>query len=262
MPRFAANLTMLFNDVGFMDRFSAASRAGFTAVEYLFPYEYERTALKQALQDNHLTQVLINLPAGNWAGGDRGVACDPKRIAEFEAGVQKAIDYAPTLGAPQVNCLAGIVPPGVSSTEAHATFVRNLKFAAPRLKDAGVKLLIEPINTRDIPGFFLTRTAQALDIIKEVGADNVFVQYDMYHAQIMEGDLSTTLKRHIGQIAHIQIADPPSRNEPGTGEINFRNLFTLLDTIGYGGWVGCEYKPAGKTTEGLGWIKELTSVSR
>ncbi len=259
MPRFAANLTMLFNDVAFMDRFAAAAKAGFTAVEYLFPYEYDRAALKQALVNNRLTQVLINLPAGNWGAGERGISCDPKRTSEFEGGVQKAIDYATVLDAPQVNCLAGITPSGVGADQARATFVSNLKFAAPRLKAAGIKLLIEPINTRDVPGFFLTRTAQALDIISEVGSDNVFVQYDIYHAQIMEGDLSTTLKRHLPQIAHIQIADPPARNEPGTGEINFRNIFSLLDTLGYTGWIGCEYKPAGKTTEGLDWMKRLTT---
>jgi len=257
MPRFAANLTMLFNDVGFMDRFGAAAAAGFTAVEYLFPYDYDPAALKKALADNRLQQVLINLPAGNWAGGERGIACDPARTAEFQQGVQKAIDYATALGAPQVNCLAGIKPAAVSADEAHRTFVANLKFAAPRLKAAGIKLLIEPINTRDIPGFFLTRTAQALDIIKEVGADNLFVQYDVYHAQVMEGDLSTTLKNHLPQIAHIQIADPPARNEPGSGEVNFRNLFRLLDSLGYKGWVGCEYKPAAKTADGLGWMKSL-----
>jgi hydroxypyruvate isomerase len=246
---------MLFNEVGFMDRFAAAATAGFSAVEYLFPYDYDRAALKKALDDNRLEQVLINLPAGNWTGGERGIACHPARTTEFEAGVQKAIDYATALACPQVNCLAGVTPGGVSAAEARATFVKNLKFAAPRLKAAGVKLLIEPINTRDVPNFFLNRTAQALDIINETGSDNLFVQYDVYHAQIMEGDLSTTLDREIGRIAHIQIADPPGRHEPGTGEINYPFLFGRLDTLGYPGWVGCEYKPAGRTEAGLGWMK-------
>jgi len=256
MPRFAANLTMLFNEVPFVDRFQAAAKAGFTAVEYLFPYDHDRAVLKESLQRHRLTQVLFNLPAGNWSGGDRGIACDPKRTAEFEAGVQKAIDYGAALGCAQVNCLAGLVPGGVNADDARSTFLRNLQYAAPRLKAAGMKLLIEPINTRDIPNFFLTKTSQALDIIKEVGADNLFVQYDMYHAQIMEGDLSTTLKRHLGQIAHIQIADPPARNEPGTGEINFKNIFALLDGLGYAGWIGCEYKPKAGTEAGLQWMKD------
>ena len=254
MPRFAANLTMLFNEVAFMDRFAAAAKAGFCAVEYLFPYDFDRAALKKALQDHRLKQVLVNLPAGNWSGGERGIACHPARTAEFEEGVQKAIDYATSLECPHVNCLAGIAPAGVAASDARATFVRNLKFAAPRLKAAGIKLLIEPINTRDVPNFFLNRTVQALDIIKEVGSDNLYVQYDVYHAQIMEGDLATTLERHIGQIAHIQIADPPARHEPGTGEINYAFLFGRLDTLGYPGWIGCEYKPAGRTEDGLGWM--------
>jgi hydroxypyruvate isomerase len=245
---------MLFNEVGFMDRFAAAATAGFSAVEYLFPYDYDRASLKKALADNRLEQVLINLPAGNWSGGERGIACHPARTAEFEQGVQKAIDYATALECPQVNCLAGVAPPGVSTADARATFVKNLRFAAPRLKAAGIRLLIEPINTRDVPNFFLNRTAQALDIINEAGSDNLFVQYDVYHAQIMEGDLSTTLDREIGRIAHIQIADPPGRHEPGTGEINYPFLFDRLDKLGYPGWVGCEYKPAGRTEAGLGWM--------
>jgi hydroxypyruvate isomerase len=248
---------MLFNEVGFVDRFEAAAQAGFKGVEYLFPYEYDATLLRDKLRAHGLTQVLHNLPAGNWPAGERGIACHPDRKAEFEEGVDRAIRYANTLGCPQVNCLAGAVPPGVGATEARSTFIANLKFAAPRLKGAGIKLLIEPINTRDIPNFFLNRTAQALDIISEVGSDNLFLQYDAYHMQIMEGDLSMTLQKHLAQIAHIQIADPPARNEPGTGEINFTNIFRLLDKLGYKGWIGCEYKPAGKTTDGLGWRSML-----
>jgi hydroxypyruvate isomerase len=261
MPQFAANLTMLFNEVAFMDRFAAAARAGFAGVEYLFPYDYDPAMLLELLREHRLTQVLHNLPAGNWSAGERGIACHPDRTAEFADGVERAVQYATALGCNQVNCLAGVIPSGVDPAEARSTFVKNLRLAAPRLKTAGIKLLVEPINTRDIPNFFLNRTAQALAIIEEVGSDNLFLQYDMYHMQIMEGDLSATLKRHLSQIVHIQIADPPSRNEPGTGEINFRNLFALLDREGYAGWIGCEYKPAGRTEDGLGWMIETSRQS-
>jgi len=255
MPRFAANLTMLFGEVGFLDRFEAAARAGFHAVEYLFPYDYDKTELRRRLDTYGLTQALHNLPAGDWAGGERGIACHPGRVDEFAAGLDRAIDYATTLGCSQINCLAGIVPPGVSADQARATFVRNLKLAAATLGAAGIRLLIEPINTRDIPGFFLTRTAQAADILTEVGSPNLWIQYDVYHMQIMEGDLAKTLEREISRIGHIQIADPPGRHEPGTGEINYDFLFRHLDRLGYSGWVGLEYKPAGRTEEGLTWMR-------
>jgi hydroxypyruvate isomerase len=253
MPRYAANLTLLFNEVGFLERFDAAARAGFSGVEYLFPYEYDKQELLERLHKHHLTQVLHNLPAGNWAGGERGIACHPDRTSEFAAGVEQAIDYATTLECTQVNCLAGIVPPGVSSAEAHATLVGNLRLAAPQCAAAGIRLLIEPINTRDIPGFFLTHTAQALEIIEEVGSDNLFLQYDVYHMQIMEGDLSRTIERALPKIAHIQIADPPARNEPGTGEIGWDFVLKRVDALGYQGWIGCEYRPAGDTVAGLAW---------
>jgi hydroxypyruvate isomerase len=261
MPRYAANLTMLFNEVGFLDRFDAAARAGFSGVEYLFPYEYDKQDLLDRLRKHHLTQVLHNLPAGDWAAGERGIACHPDRVSEFEAGVAAAIDYATTLECAQVNCLAGIVPPGVGSAAAHATFVSNLQFAAPKCAAAGIRLLIEPINTRDIPGFFLTRTAQALNIIEEVGSDNLFLQYDVYHMQVMEGDLSRTIEHAIAKIAHIQIADPPARNEPGSGEINYPYLLSLIDRLGYPGWIGLEYRPAGRTEAGLGWIRQYLRVN-
>jgi hydroxypyruvate isomerase len=257
MPRFAANLTLLFNEVGFVDRFAAAANAGFTGVEYLFPYEHDRRLLQHALEEHRLTQVLHNLPAGNWQAGERGIACHPDRRAEFAQGVEQAIDYATTLGCKQLNCLAGITPAGVSPAEARSTFIANLRLAAPRLQAAGIKLLIEPINTRDIPGFFLSRTAQALEIIEAVGTGNLFVQYDVYHMQIMEGDLATSIQRHLQAIAHVQIADPPARHEPGTGEVNFAYLFGVLDGLEYPGWIGCEYKPAGRTEDGLGWMRSL-----
>ncbi|WP_454684328.1 hydroxypyruvate isomerase [Ancylobacter moscoviensis] len=261
MPRFAANLTMLFNEVPFLDRFEKAAAAGFTGVEYLFPYDFPVEELVARLKANGLSQVLHNLPAGNWGGGERGIAILPDRVEEFRAGVDKAITYATALGCPQVNILAGIVPAGVDRAVLHKTFVENLKYAAPRIKDAGLKLLIEPINTRDIPGFFLNYTKQAKDIIEEVGSDNLFIQYDIYHMQIMEGDLARTIEANLPLIAHIQLADNPGRNEPGTGEINYEFLFRYLDSIGYAGWVGCEYKPKGDTEAGLGWLKALTGAA-
>jgi hydroxypyruvate isomerase len=259
MPKLAANLTMMFNEVDFLDRFAAAAQAGFKGVEYLFPYDYDRNVLKQKLTENKLTQVLHNLPAGNWAGGERGIACHTDRIAEFEDGVDKAIAYATELGCKQVNCLAGIRPSGRDPIDARETFIRNLQFAAPRLQAAGIKLLIEAINTRDIPGFFLNNTQQAVDIIKAVGSDNLFVQYDIYHMQIMEGDLAPTIEKNLKLIPHMQLADTPGRHEPGTGEINFDFLLGFIDRIGYTGWIGCEYKPAGKTVDGLGWIQKYKS---
>jgi hydroxypyruvate isomerase len=197
--------------------------------------------------------VLHNLPAGNWAGGERGIACHPDRVAEFKDGVTKAISYAKPLGVKQVNCLAGILPKDVADADARATLVANLKFAADKLKAEGIRLLVEPINTFDIPGFFLNGTKQALDIIKDTGSDNIFVQYDIYHMQRMEGELANTIKANLPSIKHVQLADNPGRFEPGTGEINYRYLFAFLDEIGYDGWIGCEYKPKAGTTEGLGW---------
>ncbi len=241
MTKFAANLTMLFNEVPFMERFAAARAAGFTAVEYLFPYAYDKQELAQALLANGLQQVLHNLPAGNWDAGERGIACHPDRITEFRDGVQRAIAYATALGCPQVNCLAGKVPDGVSQAAAQACFVANLRHAAAELEAAGIRLLIEPINYYDIPGFFLNRTAQALEILDMVDSDNLLIQYDIYHAQRMEGELAATVQKHLARIGHIQLADNPGRNEPGTGEINYRFLFRHLDAIGYQGWIGCEY---------------------
>jgi len=253
MPRIAANLTMLFTEVPFLERFEAAAKAGFSAVEFLFPYEYEPAELRARLQANGLQLVLHNLPPGDWAKGERGIGCHPDRVGEFRAGVGRAIEYARALGAPQLNCLAGIAPAGVAAEKLRATFVDNLRFAAAELKGAGIRLLIEPINFYDIPGFYLNRTQQALDLIAEVASDNLYVQYDIYHAQRMEGELANTIKANLGRIAHMQLADNPGRNEPGTGEINYRFLFGWLDSIGYDGWIGCEYKPRAGTEAGLGW---------
>ncbi|TMG88180.1 MAG: TIM barrel protein [Betaproteobacteria bacterium] len=217
MPKFAANLTMLYNEVDFLDRFAAAAEGGFKGVEYLFPYAYPKEQLAERLHQHGVKQVLHNLPAGDWAAGERGIACQPDRVGEFQDGVGKAIDYARALGCGQVNCLAGIAPAGVDREKVRGTFVANLRFAAEKLGAAGIKLLIEPVNTYDIPGFWLSRTQQALDVIRD------------------------------------QLADNPGRNEPGTGEINYRFLFGFIDSIGYEGWIGCEYKPKGKTIDGLGW---------
>ncbi|MFT0532120.1 hydroxypyruvate isomerase [Castellaniella hirudinis] len=257
MPKFAANLSMLFTEIDFLDRFAAAAKAGFQGVEYLFPYAYAKEDLIQRLKDNGLEQVLHNLPAGDWAAGERGIACHPDRVEEFKQGVAQAIDYATALNCPQVNCLAGIVPEGVDHATAHRTFVDNLRYAAAELKKAGIRLVIEPINTFDIPGFFLSRTDQALAILAEVGSDNLKVQYDIYHAQRMEGELANTISKQLAAIGHIQLADNPGRNEPGTGEINYQWLFRHIDGTGYNGWIGCEYKPAARTEDGLGWIKAL-----
>ena len=255
MPKFNANLTMLFNEVDFLDRFKAAKDAGFNGVEYLFPYTYRKEDIVERLQANGLAQVLHNLPAGDWGKGERGIACLPDRVGEFEDGVGKAIDYATALQCKQLNCLAGIAPPGIDPTKVRETFVRNLQFAAAKLKAARIRLLIEPCNTRDIPGFYLNRSQQALDIISDAGSDNLFLQYDIYHMQIMEGDLAPTIQRNLGSIRHMQLADNPGRNEPGTGEINYPFLFQFIDKLGYAGWIGCEYKPRGATIDGLGWVK-------
>jgi hydroxypyruvate isomerase len=253
MPRFAANLTMLFTELPFMQRFAAARDAGFDAVEYLFPYAYAKEELAAALAENGLKQVLHNLPAGHWESGERGIACHPDRVAEFRDGVALAIGYARALGCPLLNCLAGKLPPGVDPEHAHATLVGNLAFAARALQSAGLRLLLEPVNSFDIPGFAVTRTQQALSIMDEVASDNLFLQYDIYHAQRMEGELGATLHRHLDRIAHIQAADNPGRNEPGSGEINYPWLFRHIDALGYRGYIGCEYKPKATTTRGLAW---------
>ncbi|MBV7299296.1 hydroxypyruvate isomerase [Enterovibrio paralichthyis] len=254
MPKLAANLSMLFNELPFIERFSAAANFGFKGVEYLFPYAFDANELKAELDRNHLKQVLFNLPAGDWDAGDRGIAADPSRIDEFRAGVSLAIEYAKVLGCEQVNCLAGIVPAGVSQEAAEETLIENLKFANDQLEKAGIRLVIEAINTRDIPGFALTNTRQALRICDAVGSENLSLQYDIYHMQIMEGDIAPTLKSTLSRIGHIQIADNPGRHEPGTGELNYHFLFRYIDEIGYQGWVGCEYKPATTTEEGLKWL--------
>ncbi len=255
MTKFAANLSMLFTEVPFPNRFAAAAEAGFRGVEYLFPYALEMDDIAERLRKNGLTQVLFNLPAGNWEAGERGIACHPDRVFEFQDGVGKAIDYARALDCTQVNCLAGIVPAGVDVSVAHRTLADNLKFAASKLEDAGITLLAEPVNTYDIPSFFLNRSAQAIALFDEVGSPNLKLQYDIYHMQRMEGELANTIERLLPRIAHLQLADNPGRNEPGTGEINYPYLLNFIDRLGYDGWIGCEYKPRNGTKEGLGWMQ-------
>jgi hydroxypyruvate isomerase len=262
MPKLAANLTMLFGDMDFLDRFGAAADAGFGGVEFLFPYAYEAQVLKARLREHGLTQVLHNLPAGDWAAGERGIACLPDRVDEFEASVARAIAYATALECNRVNCLAGILPKTVDPAAARETFVRNLQHATPRLEAAGIKLLIEPINTRDMPGFFLSGTRQALDIIDDVASDNLWVQYDIYHMQMMGEDVAATIEAHLPRIAHMQLADVPGRHEPGTGDIDFGALLTHIDRIGYTGWIGCEYIPKTTTVDGLGWAAPYLNQSR
>lgn len=259
MPQFAANLTMLFTERPFLKRFEAANQAGFKAVEFLFPYAWPAAEIKSLLEKHQLKLVLHNLPAGDWDSGERGIACHPKRMQEFRDGVTLAINYATQLGVIQLNCLIGKVPEDVNQLQVDQTVIKNLRFAAHELKNHGIRLLIEPINTFDIPGFYLHGTARALALIEEVGSDNLFVQYDIYHMQRMEGEITATLSKHLSKIGHVQLADNPGRNEPGTGELNYRYLFKHLDAIGYDGWIGCEYRPAAKTEDGLGWIKTLAN---
>jgi hydroxypyruvate isomerase len=258
MPKFAANLTMLFGELPFLDRFAAAKAAGFSGVEFLFPYDFEKAVLREQLQQHGLTQVLHNLPAGNWAAGERGIAIFADRVDEFRDGVLRAVDYATALDCHQVNCLVGIAPPDADLFECNEVLLKNLRFAAAALARERIRLLIEPVNTLDIPGFFLNRTEQAVQVISDVGSDNLAIQYDIYHMQVMEGDIARTLQKHLSRIAHVQLADNPGRNEPGTGEINYPFLFRHLDAIGYRGWVGCEYKPKTTTIDGLEWYTAQT----
>jgi hydroxypyruvate isomerase len=257
MPRFAANCSMLFTEVPFPERFARAAAAGFQAVEFQFPYEWPAEHLRARLDAAGVQAVLHNLPAGDWAAGDRGLACDATRQAEFRAGVPRAIAYARALGVPRLNLLAGRAGPGQSEADTRALFIDNLRFAADALAEHGLTLLIEPINTRDVPGFWLSTSALAVDLLAEADRANAFLQFDLYHMQRMEGDLAATLRRLLPRIGHVQFADNPGRHEPGTGELNFGFLFAELDRLGYGGWVGAEYLPSGRTEDSLTWLEAL-----
>lgn len=257
MPRFAANLSMLYPQHDFLDRFAAAAADGFAAVEYLFPYDHGAQGLKQRLSDHGLVQALFNAPPGDWAAGERGIASLPGREAEFRAGVAKALEYAQVLGNDRIHVMAGLLPDEALRDRHQAVYLENLAYAAEQARGAGVTVLIEPINTRDMPGFFLNRQDQAQAVVRKVGADNLKVQFDCYHCQIVEGDLTTKLRRDFAGIGHIQIAGVPDRHEPDLGELNYAHLFEVIDSLGYTGWIGCEYRPRGDTSEGLGWLRRL-----
>ena len=257
MPKFAANLSMMFNEVDFLDRFKAAADVGFKGVEYLFPYAWPAADLKDRLDDNGLVQALFNMPPGDWDAGERGIAALPGRQSEFQDGVGRALEYADILGCAQIHAMAGIMPADADEEAYLETYVENLRFAAAACGKAGLRLLIEPINTRDMPGYFMNRSGQALQVIETVGSDFLFLQYDIYHMQIMEGSLATTIEANRDIIRHFQIAAVPGRNEPDGGEINFPFLFGHIDALGYDGWIGLEYKPRAGTVEGLGWAKEF-----
>jgi hydroxypyruvate isomerase len=256
MPKFSANLSMLFKEVDFLDRFERAALAGFKAVEFLFPYEWDKDELKDRLETHGFEIVLHNLPAGQWSTGERGLACLPDRASEFQDGVGRALEYAKALGCPCLNCLAGIPPVTLSEEETQQTLVSNVRYAAEEAQKSGVKLLVEALNSQDVPGFCLSSTKQMLELLKAVDHPNLYMQYDIYHMQIMEGNLTRTIAQNIERIAHMQLADVPGRHEPGTGEINFENLFRAIDETGYKGWIGCEYNPTGTTEAGLGWVKK------
>ncbi|GAB4400587.1 MAG: hydroxypyruvate isomerase family protein [Rhodoferax sp.] len=254
MPRFAANLSMMYPEHDFLDRFAAAAADGFRAVEFLFPYAYAPQEIARRLEEHGLTQALFNLPPGNWDSGERGLAALPGRQNEFFAGVQQALAYAQATGCRRLHVMAGIVPKGMDAALVHRTYVANLRHAAQHFAPHGITLLIEPINARDMPGYFLTHQQQAHDIVAEVDAPNLKVQMDLYHCQITEGDLLMKLRRHLTGIGHLQIASVPQRQEPDTGEVNYRWLFDAIDALGYPGYIGCEYRPRAGTSDGLGWF--------
>ncbi len=256
MPRFSANLSMLFKEVDFLDRFEQASRFGFKAVEFLFPYEWKKEELLERLERHGLEVVLHNLPAGKWGAGERGLACLPDRVDEFKEGLGLAIDYATTLQCPRLNCLAGIPPARLSPEAWFESLVSNVRYAAEEAHTSGIMLLVEALNSDDVPGYCLSSSRHMRDLLEAVDHPNVYMQYDIYHMQMMEGNLTRTIAQNVDSIGHMQLADVPGRREPGTGEINFENLFRAIDGTGYNGWIGCEYNPTGTTEESLGWVKK------
>ncbi|MGB7757673.1 MAG: 2-oxo-tetronate isomerase [Salinisphaera sp.] len=255
MPRFAANLSLMFNEVPFIERFAAAAEAGFTGVEFLFPYDFRSDDLAAELKRHDLTQALFNLPPGDWQAGERGLAALPGREHEFRDSVGQAAEYANALGCARVHAMAGLVPEGVSHNACRQTYIDNLRYAARALAQHEVQLVIEPINTRDMPGYFLNHQADGHAIVEAVGEPNVAVQMDFYHTQIMDGDIWKTYQRYRDGVGHIQIAGVPERHEPDTGELNYPWLFQQLDADGYPGWVGCEYRPRTTTAAGLDWFQ-------
>jgi hydroxypyruvate isomerase len=254
MPKFAANLSMMFTEVPFLDRFAAAADAGFKGVEFLFPYEYSPEDLAGKAETAGVQVVLFNMPPGNWASGERGIACIPGREEEFRAGVGKALTYASALGTRRLHSMAGIVPKGVDPAACRRTLIENLQYAAEKLAPHNITVLLEAINTRDIPGFVLSTQKDSFLVCEAANAPNLKMQMDLYHMQVMEGDLATKLRHYAPHCGHIQIAGCPERNEPDIGEVRYEYVFRLLDELGYQGWLGCEYRPAGRTTDGLRWM--------
>jgi len=264
MPRFAANLSMMYAEHAFLDRFAAAARDGFRAVEFLFPYDFAAATIANALRDNGLQQVLFNAPPGDFGGGERGIASLAGREEEFRSGFARALDYAAALACPRVHVMAGLAPTNADRAAMRRLYVGHLAWAAQRAASAGVDVLIEPINTRDIPGYFLNRQDEAHAVVAEVGAPNLKVQMDLYHCQIVEGDVAMKLRAYLpgGKVGHLQIAGVPDRHEPDEGEVNYAYLFDVIDSLGYGGWIGCEYRPAGATSSGLGWLRRAEGAAR
>ncbi|MGB3289046.1 MAG: 2-oxo-tetronate isomerase [Burkholderiaceae bacterium] len=258
MPKLAANISMMFNELPFLDRIQASAQAGFKAVEFLFPYDFDAQDIGAQLKQHALKNVLFNMPPGDWEAGQRGIAALPGHSQEFRDSVAKAISYAKVLGTPCLHAMAGLPPAGADLAECRATFIDNLKYAAQQCAPHGITVLIEPLNQRDMPGYFLSRQDQAHAIREDVGEPNLKIQMDFYHAQIVEGDIAMTFRKYQPYVGHIQIAGVPERHEPDTGEVNYAYLFGLLDELGYEGWVGCEYRPANGTVQGLGWLKRLT----
>ena len=250
---------MMYNEVPFLDRFAAAAEAGFKGVEYLFPYEFPVEAIAERLREHNLENVIFNLSPGNWGAGERGITCIPGREAEFRESVEKAIPYAVGLKSKRVHAMAGIVPAGADPAAVEATYIANLRHAAVKLATYGVTLLIEAINTRDMPGFYLNTQAQSHAVCAKVNAPNIKMQLDLYHMQIMEGDLTMKLRKYAPGCGHIQVASVPDRHEPSSGEVDYPHLFGVLEELGYDGWIGCEYRPAGKTADGLGWFHALAA---
>ena len=257
MPRFAANLSMMFNEVPFLDRFALAAKAGFKGVEFLFPYDHPAAEIAARLKDNGLQQVLFNAPAGDFGKGERGMAAIPGKQAAFRDSIKLALEYATTLACPRLHIMAGLKPEGVAHDTLTAVYGANLAYAAEECAKAGVKPIIEPINHRDIPGFFLNTTDQAAAIIAAIGPEKLGLQFDLYHCQITEGDVVKRVEKHLPLIAHMQVADTPGRHEPGTGEVNWPFVFKTIDALGFRGWIGCEYRPAGDTVAGLAWRKRF-----
>ena len=255
MPKLAANLSTLFTEVHFLERFAAARKAGFRAVEYQYPYEFKPDEVAAAAREAGVEVVLHNVPRGDASRGEHGTACLPGREEAFRENLERAVEYARAAACPRLHCLAGVIPERADRRELHATYVSNLRYAAERLARQKVRLLIEPVSERTAKNYFLRGSAQAIAVLDEVGSGNAFLQYDFFHMQMLEGNLADKAQRLLARIGHMQVADAPGRHEPGSGEINFDFVFRHVDAIGYTGWIGCEYNPAGGTVEGLKWAK-------